>query len=168
MQNKLLHYTIAGIIFTSIAGTLSHFLYDWSGNIPLIGLFSPVNESVWEHMKLLFFPMLFYFLFERLIQEKYPSSLACANAASVLIGISLIPIIFYTYSGIWGTHYAVMDIAIFYISVIIAFIVRYLLSKKRISKTNCQWLTASILLILVCFIIFTYSPPDLGIFQLPE
>lgn len=168
MRNKLLHYTIAGIIFTSIAGTLAHFLYDRSGNIPLIGLFTPVNESVWEHMKLLFFPMLLYFLFERLMQEKYPSSLACANAASILIGIALIPALFYTYSGILGDHYAAIDISIFYLSVILAFILRNILSKKRISKTNCQWLTASILLILVCFIVFTYSPPDLGIFQIPE
>ena len=49
--------TIAGILCVSILGTLLHFTYRWSGRNPLIGLIAPVNESVWEHMKLLFFPM---------------------------------------------------------------------------------------------------------------
>lgn len=167
MQNKLTHYNLSGILFTSILGTLSHFLYEWSGNNPYVGLFTPVNESVWEHMKLLFFPMLLYFVFERIMLEKYPTALSCANAGAVLIGTFLIPTFFYTYSGILGTHYAVLDIAIFYISVILAFVIRYLLTQKRISKMHCRWLSAAVLLILVCFLIFTFSPPDLGIFRIP-
>ena len=47
--------TIARILSVSLLGTLLHFTYRWSGRNPLI---APVNESVWEHMKLLFFPML--------------------------------------------------------------------------------------------------------------
>ena len=61
-MNKLKCYTIAGAVFVLIAGTVSHFVYEWSGNRPAVGLFFPVNESVWEHMKLVFFPMLFYAL----------------------------------------------------------------------------------------------------------
>ena len=51
-------YFIGGILFTAILGTLSHFFYDWTGQGALIGLISPVNESTWEHMKLVFFPLL--------------------------------------------------------------------------------------------------------------
>ena len=50
-------WLIAGFIFTAVFGTLSHFFYDWSNENVLIGLISPVNESTWEHMKLLFFPI---------------------------------------------------------------------------------------------------------------
>lgn len=167
MKKTLVHYTIAGILFTSILGTLSHFLYEWSGNNLYVGLFTPVNESIWEHMKLIFFPMLLYFQFENIMVEKYPPSLLCANSASILIGTLLIPTIFYTYSGILGAHYAVLDIATFYLSVILAFVIRYLLTKKRISKTHCRWLMALVLLTLVCFFIFTFNPPDLGLFQPP-
>lgn len=168
MQKKLYHYTLSGILFTSILGMLSHFLYEWSENNLLVGLFMPVNESVWEHIKLLFFPMLLYFLFEKMMLEKYPDSLICANTAALLIGTALIPTIFYTYSGILGKNYAPLDIATFYVSVILAFLIRYKLSKKRISKTHCRWLTALVLLILVCFFIFTFQPPDLGIFRIPD
>ncbi len=80
MNKKIFRYTLSGILFTSILGTLSHFLYGWSGSRVLVGLFAPVNESVWEHMKLLFFPMLLYFVFESvgrsfeviLFQKIYP------------------------------------------------------------------------------------------------
>ena len=50
-------YIITGIIFVSIVGTLFHFVYEWSGNNILIGLFTPINESIWEHTKLIFFPI---------------------------------------------------------------------------------------------------------------
>ena len=42
---------------TSLGGSALHFLYDWLPS-PLTALFSPINESVWEHLKLLFWPML--------------------------------------------------------------------------------------------------------------
>ena len=50
--------------FVSLLGVLLHFTYDWSGKNPFVGLFSSVNESAWEHLKLFFFPMLLLTLFE--------------------------------------------------------------------------------------------------------
>ena len=59
-MKQLKHCTFIGVIFVLIAGTLAHFLYDWSGKNFVIGFFTPINESIWEHIKLLFFPMLIY------------------------------------------------------------------------------------------------------------
>ena len=53
-------YIVTGFLFVGIFGTLFHFVYDWCRQSRLIGLFVPVNESTWEHMKLLFIPMLIY------------------------------------------------------------------------------------------------------------
>ena len=55
-------WLIAGFIFTAVFGTFSHFFYGWSNENPLIGLISPVNESTWEHMKLVFSPVLLWSL----------------------------------------------------------------------------------------------------------
>lgn len=167
MHSKISHYNYSGILFTSVLGTFFHFLYEWSSSNLLIGLFTPVSESVWEHMKLLFFPMLLYILFEKNMLHPCPHALACANAAALLTGTALIPVIFYTYSGILGRNYLPLDIATLYISIILAFIARFFLLKKRISKIHCRWLTASVLLILICFFIFTFCPPNLGLFQAP-
>lgn len=189
MNKKIFRYTLSGILFTSILGTLSHFLYGWSGSRVLVGLFAPVNESVWEHMKLLFFPMLLYFVFERLMLEHYPPSLSCADAMALLAGTCLIPTIFYTYTGILGRHLMVLDIATFYVSVIAAFLLRrrFFLSfrssrsfrssksaqprnphRKKTGKTLCLCLTAAVLLVFTCFLVFTYSPPELGLFLAPS
>ena len=58
MGRKLLHWEIAGFVVTGAAGPLLHFAYAWSGENSLIAAFAAVNESTWEHMKLLFVPLL--------------------------------------------------------------------------------------------------------------
>ena len=49
---------IVGMIVVALLGWLLHYVYRWTGNAFLVGLFVPVNESVWEHMKLVYVPML--------------------------------------------------------------------------------------------------------------
>ncbi len=70
-MNSLKKNLLMGTVFVTVAGIISHFVYEWSGNNSLIGLFFPVNELTWEHMKLVFFPMLIYSLFggSRLVKE---------------------------------------------------------------------------------------------------
>ena len=60
MQKRLLRWELIGFAFTGAVGTLLHFVYEWTGGDPLIAAFCAVNESTWEHMKLLFVP---FFLF---------------------------------------------------------------------------------------------------------
>ena len=60
MQKRLLRWELIGFAFTGAVGTLLHFVYEWTGGNPLIAAFCAVNESTWEHMKLLFVP---FFLF---------------------------------------------------------------------------------------------------------
>ena len=57
-KSSILKFEIISTIFIMIAGTLLHFTFEWSNNNPIVGTFSAVNESTWEHLKLLFFPML--------------------------------------------------------------------------------------------------------------
>ena len=57
MKKEIAHWQMAGFIFTAVMGTLLHFLFDWTGGSAVAALFSAVNESIWEHLKLLFYPM---------------------------------------------------------------------------------------------------------------
>ena len=52
-------WQIFASIFCLILGTILHFTYEWFNYNVMVGLFSAVNESVWEHLKLLFYPMFF-------------------------------------------------------------------------------------------------------------
>ena len=64
MRRRLFFWELAGFLFTGALGVLLHFLYEWSGGNTLAAAFSAVNESTWEHMKLLFFPMYDFSVFQ--------------------------------------------------------------------------------------------------------
>ncbi len=163
-MKQLKCYIIIGIFFTLIIGTLSHFLYHWTNKNFVIGLFTPVNESVWEHMKLIFFPMLIYYMiiFFKL-KESYPC-ITSSYCFGILIGTFLIPIFFYTYTYILGKNIFILDLATFVLSTIIAFWIVYklILSCKLQSYTFLLCCLVGIL--LLCFFLFTYYPPDIFIF----
>lgn len=166
-MNKLKLYTIAGAFFVIITGTLAHFVYEWSGKNFILGFFFPVNESTLEHMKLWFFPMFIYsFFMNKRLKDDYPC-VTSSLLSGILLGTFLIPVIFYTYSGILGRNYVPLDIAVFVISVILAFwtVYRLTLSCKMDSCTFC--LKIFILVVAVFFFAFTYLPPDIGIFIAP-
>lgn len=166
-MNKLKHYTIKGIIFVLITGTISHFIYEWSGNNFLLGFLFPVNESVWEHMKLCFFPMLFYSSY---MSSKLEPDYPCVTSSllfGVLLSTFLIPVFFYTYSGILGQNLTVLDIATFIVSVIVSFIAVYKLSLSCKLASHTSLLKLFILITAICFFIFTYYPLNLGIFVDP-
>lgn len=167
MNKKLMLCTIIGIIFVSISGTLLHFVYQLSGENYFAGLFSPVSESTWEHMKLIFFPMLFYsIIISRPLKSKYPC-ISTALSAGLIAGTILIPVIFYTYSGILGFNMLCLDIATFYISVIAAFIIVYKISVKCSAAKYTVLLEFIIFIMISAFIIFSYNPPQAGIFKSP-
>ena len=82
MNKRILKLEAIGFIFTSVLGTLMHFFYEWSGNNTFVGLFCPVNESPYEHLKLLFFPALFYFIIEYfLCKDSYENYIPAAVIA---------------------------------------------------------------------------------------
>ena len=58
MKEKIKRFHIISFLLVSILGTLLHFTYEWSGENTFVGFFSAVNESTWDHLKLIFFPML--------------------------------------------------------------------------------------------------------------
>lgn len=165
---------LSGIIFVSVFGTLAHFIYEWSGKNPFIGLFFPVNESTWEHIKLLFFPMLIYlFYMQHKLKLYYPDILP-ALFCGLLFGCALIPVLFYTYSGILGRTIIWIDISVFYISVLAAFFFIYKHIRSDMEHFFCSQykqkkagLYFLVLLFALAFFIFTFLPPDIGLFRSP-
>lgn len=156
---------IIGILFVWIIGTLFHFVYEWSGENLIVGLISPVNESVWEHIKLIFFPMLLFGLLTK--NEDTSPCQTSAYYAGMLIGTLLIPVMFYIYTPILGGSNLVIDILIFYLSVFIAFALSYYLSKNCLLRKYNGLLFFAVMLLMLLFFIFTFVPPSLPIFSTP-
>ena len=154
--NKLKKDIIIGIIFVVITGTISHFIYEWSGYNYILGFFFPVSESTWEHMKLCFFPMLIYAIY---MNRKWKDDCPCITSTllfGILLGTFLIPVIFYTYTGILGQNFLPLDIATFILSVILAFIAVYRLSLSCRLNSYTYLLGLLVLVMMICFFVFTY------------
>ena len=166
-MKKIHLYLISGFIFTAVFGTLSHFFYGWSDGNPLISLISPVNESTWEHMKLVFFPVLIWSFFITGSDSKLSPALRPALLLGGFIGTLMIPVLFYTYSGILGHNVTGIDIAIFFVNAFLAFFCAWRLQNSRIIYQKRTVIYILTVLFLVLFILFTFLPPDIGLFAEP-
>lgn len=160
--------TVLGILFTGAVGTFLHFLFRWSYDHPAVALFSAVNESTWEHLKLLFFPVLLFTLLECMLFGRRVPGFLWARTLALLSGMALIVAGFYTYSGILGDNYFIADITLFIASILTTFFLTIAIQKWR---RNFPAHTALAVLILIAltalFFIFTFYPPHIGLFLDP-
>lgn len=162
-------WQILGALVTLVLGSLLHFTYDWSGESPIIGLFSPVNESVWEHLKLLATPMLLFALVEWFTYGKSHPGFLPVRVLSIWLGMGVIVLLFYLYTAILGKNFLPADVAIFIIAVFIAyFFSNRLLAASALSSKSAFLLGLVLLLLLVVVLaVFTFAPPHWNLFLDP-
>ena len=164
MRKELSIWQLGGATFTVALGTVLHFLYGWTGSI-LVTPFSAVNESTWEHMKLLFFPMLIFACVQYCFFCKEYQGFWWIKLVGILIGLLLIPILFYTLSGIFGTLPGWVNVLLFFVSVGGGYYVEYILYKNSCLLYNDKIFSIIILsVITLLFIFWTYAPPRIPLF----
>ena len=160
---------IAGFVFTVVIGTLLHFVYEWSGGNPIAALFGAVNESTWEHLKLVFAPMLIFGIFEYFKYGRKLENFIPIRVLSILLGMAVIVAGFYTYKGIIGQDYLIADILLFVLAVFAAYCFSYkrLGTHKYVSKLSKGLAIMGLLFLVVCFVTFTFAPPHIQLFLDP-
>lgn len=169
MNKKLKIVQIVVIILAIVFGTLLHFTYEWSGENRIVGLFSATNESVWEHLKLVFYPMLILAIVEYFVVKKEANNYIEAKSLGIFLAIAFIIVFYYTYTGIIGKTFFIIDILTFIISIILGEWVSYkLMIRKSESTTLSKILSSDIIFyFLISFILFTYNPPNINLFKDP-
>lgn len=154
-----------GFLWSIVAGTLLHFLYAWTGENRVIGLYSAVSESTWEHLKLLFFPVLAYTVWEYFWVGHHWNGYVLARAEAVLLGMLTIVILFYTYTGIFGRNWLAADILTFAAG---ASVTAWFTWRRTLKDHGDNRLGGLLfVLIAVCFGVFTFYPPAFGMFVSP-
>ena len=165
---RISYYELVGVFFIIMLGSIFHFAFEWSGGQEIVGFFSAVNESVWEHLKIGYWPAVLF----ALIEYRYLQRLTDNFLFAKTVGIYLIPIVitvlFYSYTAITGESILAVDILTFILAVIVGQLASYKLMiwKKLPHSFNRASLIALIILGVV-FVVFTYYPPRLNIFQDP-
>jgi hypothetical protein len=166
MNGHVLEWELCGILIISIVGCLLHYVFKWSGKWPPVGAITAVNESVWEHFKLAFWPALLYAILEYTVIRESTNNFIIAKA----IGIYIIPIsialIFYFYTAIIRHSIVAIDISSFFIAIAIGQLVSYeILTSSQLPVWTNNLGGIALVILGIAFIIFTYFPPHLPIFK---
>ena len=168
-KKEVRNWQIGVTIFSIIFGTLLHFLYEWSNENQIIALFSAVNESTWEHLKLVFFPMLVAGIVEYFALRGKTKNMIQAKAVAIVFAICFIIVFFYTYTGINGTNFFILDILSFLLSIIIGEWIAYkiIINKSLYENKNKIFAIIILTILLISFMLFTFNPPKINLFKDP-
>jgi hypothetical protein len=167
MKTKIGLWQLVGFAVTSLGGTLLHFLYDWLGEAVWIAPFSGVNESTWEHMKLLFWPMLAFAIVQSFFFRSR-QDFWCIKLRGILLGMLLIPVIFYTYNGAVGRSPDWFNIAIFFAAAAGVYLYEArLFEGGRVKCGSPNRAVAALVGLAVLFAVFTFVTPEIGLFRDP-
>lgn len=165
-MSKIKRFQILSVIFVWIAGTLLHFTHDWFPNSAVFTVISAVNESTWEHLKLVFFPM-FFMTIIGYFYNKDVNNFLYAKLVSILVAMSFIVVFFYTYTGVIGRNFAVLDIGSFFVAVALGENYAYKIMLSGKNKISSAMVVAILAIIFLCFAVFTYYPLSIGLFANP-
>ena len=164
---KIKTWQIIAALFCIILGVILHFTYEWSGENPIVGLFSAVNESTWEHLKLAFYPMVLIAIIGYFIIGNKSNNYWTAQTIGIITAIIFIIVFFYSYTGIIGTNYAWLNIATFVMAIILG---EYAIYQLLISQKyyNAEAISIFFLILLfLSFVLYTFNPPSIALFQAP-
>ena len=167
MKKSTFKWELVGIVFIVIVGGALHFVFDFSGGWRPLALIAAVNESVWEHLKLGFWPALIYFLIEYRYIRKSSSNFLFAKA----IGIFLIPVaitvLFYAYTAFIQDMLAA-DLIIFVVAVVVGQLTSYMILTLSPLPLWVNRLGMVLLILLaIAFGTLTYYAPQLPMFRDP-
>ena len=167
-QTRQLLTCIGGAAAEFALASLLHFLWEWTNRFLPAAVFASVNESVWEHVKILSWAFLAWSFAEYYILRPAPRRLLIARTAGVLTVMLLTVCFFYVYSGVLGR-------AVLWIDLVSAAL--WLLAGEFVSirvmnspaAIDVYWLfsAAVMALVVVMLLCFTASAPHIGLFRDP-
>jgi hypothetical protein len=152
----------SGLVFLLVVGSAWHFVHAATGESTVVGLVAPVNESVWEHAKLIAVPMLLWAAFVGVRTRRLPAALV-AGAAAGLVGVILMIAGYYGYVAVLGSGWFPMDLVLFVVCAFAALVTfeRALPRAARVPPVLAAAVVAAELAVLGAL---TLAPPDWPLF----
>lgn len=139
-----------------LSAIILHFLFDLTGKNILIGFISPINESIFEHTKLIFIPLIICYL---IYFNKHKNSLDknrwfFTSLLSISIGIILVPMIYYGYTESLGIELIYIDILMTLIILFISNIFFYVYYNNYNFAIKKE---LSIIILILLFVFYAYA-----------
>ena len=159
---------IVSFFAISLLGTLLHFTHGWIKNGVLLHVFSAVNESTWEHMKLLIAPTILIVIFQSFYLDTMYLNIFNSLLILLIVELITIPLLFEPLRIIFKKVPLYITILIFYISIILGLFAEYFVIQSEIMFVS-EWLAVILILLIVAiFSITTYHPPKFFLFRDPQ
>ena len=159
-------YTLIGILVLFVVGSLFHFLYSLTGECFIVALFVPINESIFEHTKMVVLPIFIWWFIFYLFRKKdlFVNAWFTSAIIAMISAIIAIPMLFYFYSQAFGIESLVIDILILLVSLAIGQILglHYYRHGKGIEY---HFAIVLMIVIIILFAFFTINPPAFPIFN---
>lgn len=166
-NRKLLYWEIASFFFIGLVGAALHFTFELSNfSSMVVAYFSAVNESTWEHLKMVFFPGVFFALVEYTYVRDVVKNYLIAKTASIFIMPLVIVLGWYAYTPFTGRSIYKIDLILFYIAVLVGQVVSYkILTAPQMSARANQVAQVALTVLFVAFSTFTFFPPRIFLFE---
>lgn len=161
-------WILKGIPILFIIGTVLHLTYDLLWKNPLVGLVSPVNESVWEHCKMVVWPIILwwslYYIGPGQTQNIQADAWFTGALASLMTALLTIPLVFYFYTQAFGVELLWVDIALLFASLLFGQLMGLHVYRHG-GGLSMMFVLVLFAAIVLAFMIFTFFPPRIPLFR---
>lgn len=161
-------WILIGIPILFFIGSIMHFLYNIFGENPFVGLIAPVNESIWEHTKMVLLPIILWWSIFFFAREKHyaidKNKWFTGALASLLTAIITIPLIYYFYTEAFGVELLWADILILLLSVTLGQLLGLHIYRNG-TGINANFVISVFIVLILIFMLFTFFPPHIPIFR---
>ncbi len=166
MKRSVLKWELIGIAVISVLGSALHFAFELAGEWPPVGVIAAVNESVFEHLKLTFWPTLLYAVVTyRLLRQDTHNFLTAKTAAVYVMPVTII-VLFYGYTILTGIESFIVDILIFIVAVAVGQLTSYRILVTKQLPPWLKWLSLALLVVLAfIYALFTFYTPHMTFFM---
>lgn len=159
---NLKRIAIIDIIFIFLFSFITHNIYNWFPST-LTSIFFPVNESIWEHQKMIFITVLIWGLVEYfLLKNKCAnnSNLITITVATAIANILIFLILYIPVNEIFEES-RTAELIVYLVSIIITQYIGYKLFSVNIPPQLNLISILVIPLIIIIFGLLTYKPPHI-------
>lgn len=164
-SRAIIRWEFAGAVFIVLVGSAFHFVFAWTAGWRPVALIAAVNESIWEHLKLAFWPGLFWALLPQKAYDLHLTERLAVKALTLALTAVLIVVVFKSYTAILGRNLLLLDIGTFVLAVLAGQIVSAWLAVRGLRGPVLLTLGLTLLIIqLFAYAFFTFYPPDFWLF----
>jgi len=167
MKNSVLLWEIGGFFFIGLIGAALHFTFELSNfSNMVVAFFSAVNESTWEHLKMVFWPGVFFTLIEYSYIRDRVNNFLVAKSVSLFVMPLIITLGWYAYTPFTQKSIFRLDLLLFYIAVFAGQIISYkLLTRESLPEKANVISGVGLGVMLFAFSTFTFYPPEIFLFE---